>query len=159
MYVSVLGCQFTLALWNHVTIESRLTSTMQCVKGTDRVFAAGLLLFGIMILISVYRFGIKRSRTVQLLATVLLSGYFCYGLTLAVFLAASASLEHYPAEIVSIKRTDYAHYATLTLRDGSETQVKISSAVYDIIENGEEVVVCSRTSLFDTEFVKIHRAE
>ena len=132
---------------------------MQCVKGAEWVFAAGLLLFGMVMLISVHRFGLKRSRIDQLFMTVLLSGIFCYGLTLAVFLAASTSPEHYPAKIVSLRESDHGHYATVILRNGTEEQIEISSVVYDIIENGEEVVVCSRTSLFDTEFVKIHRTE
>lgn len=157
-HVEIWGRLLILVILNYLPFEA-LSLCTQCVRGTYKMVVTGLVLFGLLMLISIWRLGLRRSRVSQLLATMMFGAFFCLETTLSLFYATTGSPEHYPAEIVSMKQSDDSYYVTVVLRDGTEEKLQVFEQTYENICDGKEMVVCEYTGIFDTEFVFLHLPE
>lgn len=158
-HVPIIVRQLVLAFLNFLLPISSLMIMMHCVSGTYKVFLVGLFLFVCLMYVSVRCLGFEKSRISQLLLMACVAAVCCYGITLAIFRAGTSKPVHYEAEILTYYQSDGNYYAAVKLKDGTEERLEIFDYVYEKIDAGGQVVVCERTSWFDTRFVYVHLPE
>lgn len=161
IYVSVM---FGMFFWVRVVVQSLLMN-MQCIRGIEKITGFGAVIFFGLFLLSALCLGFrkpKRELFGQWVLIAIFSIVFSVGITEGIFLAASEPPVHYEADVINTSKysgSQTSYYADVVLKNGSMEHIEISKAIYERIGGEEAVVICDRTSLFDTEFVTIHRPE
>ena len=145
-----------LILQNLLSVLQGLMVSMQCVRGEERIFWTGFVIFLILSMITVLRFGFRRSRMRVILLIVIMTGALCLSMTPTLFLAAAGPQRHRIVEVTRVTQNGGifgSWYAFIRQENGRETRLLVDSFTYRRLERGGKALLHKYNSLFDTEFV------
>ncbi len=155
-YLSVEMRWGILILQNLLSVLQGLMVSMQCVRGEERIFWTGFVIFLILSMITVLRFGFRRSRMRVILLIVIMTGALCLSMTPTLFLAAAGPQRHRIVEVTRVTQNGGifgSWYAFIRQENGRETRLLVDSFTYRRLERGGKALLHKYNSLFDTEFV------
>ena len=135
-----------------------LTYKIQCVHGQERMIFAGVAVFLVLFLISVFRIGYKDSKIVEWAIIGIFSAIFSLLLTIAVFYSTSSAPVYYQT-VVWDSGEDDGYCLQVLLRNGEKQWLTVTKPVYEAVKDGGIVKLSERTGIFDTEFVEVYLPE
>lgn len=161
-YVDIFVLQIMMLCLNMLFVILPMLVNLQCTRGSQSLFWVWLIFALLLTLISFGCVGRKRLKLYrQWLAILFFSAEAAWGMTDVTFLLTCKEPIHYVAEVTSTGKTHSyrggtQYHAYVILRDGTEKRIMISQSVYRVVNDGEEVVICEREGILNTEFVTIH---